>query len=309
MLIGLVLAFVGGASAGGRGVVVNVIDPDALLAGPTAEVSFSDVGGATRFATLANDGAPPDIEAGDALWAGRLDNVMGDAGELTLTSGGASFRATVSIHGGDTPSLSLRPAPDGGVHDVSNLSISDLVPNAPTSPSGQAPWNNTVVLMAPGLGGDETTAGAGVRPAGGWWIPWFMGTLALLGGVVWVRQLAVPVLPGVPLGRPAGGAPTRVAFDADPAVQIAALPVGSRTVYVGPALAADPPAGTVWWAGPGRPVVEDVLALVRHLGQGGAGVVVVVAGPIEGVGGRGGADAVDHLFSRLPPGTALHQRR
>ncbi len=284
--------------------MVNVVDPDTLLVGPAVEFQFVDTDGATRRATLANDGVPPDTEAGDTLWAGRLDNVAADAGDVTVTSGGRSFRATVTLHGGATPSLALRPAPDGALHDVSGIALSDLVPNAPTTPSGQATWNNTKVPMDPGA----ARFGAGVRPGGGWWIPWVMGALALLGGVIWLRQLAAPALPGVPLGRPVGGAPTRLRFDADPAAHIAALPVGTRTVYVGPALATEPPFGTVWWAGPGRPVLDDILTLVRHLRDGGAPVVVVLAGPIEGAGGRRGAEAVDHLFGRLPAGVGLHER-
>lgn len=303
---------IGAALAGGRGVMVNVVDADGLLDAAGVVVTYTPAGAATVTAALENDGAPPDTEAGDAVWAGRLDNVAGDAGRVTLRSGARTFAADVVLHGGGTPSMSLRPAADGTLLDVDGIALSDLAPMATSQQSGTATWNNMKLPLDAGPGGvgpSEVGRSGGAPPVTGAWIRCALVALALGGAFAWLRQVASPVPPGAPLGRPATAPPVRVPFDTDPAAHIAGLPVGTRTVYAGPALAVEPPRGTVWWVGPGRPVVEDLLALVRHLGERGAFVVVVIAGPVEGAGGRRGADAVDHLFSRLPPGSALHEPR
>jgi hypothetical protein len=258
----------------GHGVVVQVDDAAELLQG-TPKLELVDAAGEVHSAGTSDDGVPPDAQAGDRVWSGVVDQVVGPEVVLAVTDD-RGHRWTGSFElSGTPPSLKVAPTHQGGLR----------ASRGPSPPGGHA---------GSGVPPDPTWTDSGAlasRPAPWGLLVWAAGLgFAALVLFWWADPGRVPG-PGQTLKRiHLAPGPPRLRFLVDrarfgPLIIAGTAPDGVEDAVI---------------LGPGRVDVDDLLlALVGLQGR----PQVAITGELEGAGGVHGEAALLQLAERLPENT------
>lgn len=301
-------------------VIVVLRESGSAFNGAFPRVTITDAAGVAVAVDPQDGGAPPDQEAGDAVYAGAGRNLGAGPYQIKITDGG-----DMRVWTGEVEAVGVPPAV-----------LVDLAPGGVLTAlgAGALPYREAVE-GSEGDGGAPSDGGQGGQPSSAPAAPGAPGGAGQKGGGAPERAstssrvdvaltptparamawLALVVAAGWVLAgsrrftaaaiEPLDGdspplRPGLAEADGDPVLTVRRLAGPCRVLLVG---ALDPgpiPAGTVFSLGPDLVAVDDVVAVVRELHGKGPPVVVLVVGDVVADRGRAGLEALRTLSAALP---------